>query len=226
MYGKKFKWERIGWGGGENHYAVSGVVRSGANDHCGGLGGIIASGWGGRSLCRAQAGVVGGHGGEPWVSDALAGPPEMLWITGQRELVAIQDCANITGRLVGKGITGEQAERRRIIVQEFGDQGQGPGIFVGGRHSGEPHLPVEAKMVGGHLRGSFVRRNRKSFIWIFFPVGFVIGYRIGSAFEHDIQSFGAHRTECAISIDEIERIVGGIHDLIGGEDIESRLYAQ
>ena len=136
-------------------------------------------------------------------------------VIGWGEGIVIEDGADIEGGLVWKRVRGKEAEGAGVVVEQFGDQGKGPGVVVGGRHGGEPHLPVEAEVVGGDLRRALIGAGGETFVGVFFPGSGIGGDIVISPFEHDIITLLADRSERAIGIDEVERIEGGVHDLVG-----------
>src|SRR5262252_8244259 len=79
-----------------------------------------------------------------------ASPPVASPVAGWRELVSEEAGADVAGRVVGEGVVGKQAEGPRVVVEELPDEMQGPGVMGGGRHGGEPDLPVDAILVGSH----------------------------------------------------------------------------
>jgi hypothetical protein len=111
-------------------------------------------------------------------------------------------------------------------VQEFGDEGEGPWVFVGGGHCGKPHLPVEPEVIGGDLGGGLIGACWEAFVGIFFPLGGISGDFVICSFEHNVVTFFADRTKSAVGIDEVERVEGGVHDLVGGQHIDDRLDAE
>ncbi len=91
--------------------------------------------------------VMGGHGREPGVAEALSGPVEVVGVAGWGEGIAVEDGADITGWLIRERVGGQEAECAGVVVEEFLYEGEGPGIFVGCGHSGEPHLPIQAELI-------------------------------------------------------------------------------
>lgn len=57
----------------------------------------------------SEAGIVGGHGGEPWGAFLCSIPPAMLGVAGFCEGVTIEDSADVERGFVRKGIIGEEA---------------------------------------------------------------------------------------------------------------------
>ena len=170
---------------------------------------------------RIKEGAIGGHRGEPGCTDGFAGP------CGARgrgcEAIAITNGANIAGRFAGEGVGSEEAEGCGIVAEQFGDKGECPGIFVGGRHSGEPHLPVETQVVGGNLRGSLVGVGGETFVGVGDPGGGICRDIVPCAFEYDIVAFLADGTESAVGIDEVEGVEGSVHDLVRREHVQDWL---
>lgn len=111
-------------------------------------------------------------------------------------------------------------------MKELFYEREGPGVFVGGGHGGEPHLPVEAGLIGGDLGRTVVEGYGQGLVVIFQPVGAVGGDAVGGAFENYVETFFAHGAEGAVGVDEVEGIEGSVHDLLGGEHVEDGLDAE
>src|SRR6267143_5109059 len=67
-----------------------------------------------RGENAAELFVIDGKSRKPF-TNWLAFPPG--WITGRREMIAIELRANVVRRSNGKWITGEKGERGRIVMQ-------------------------------------------------------------------------------------------------------------
>ncbi len=122
-----------------------------------------------------------GSGADPWRTwrearcRSARDSTRVLRVARRCEAISIKYCPDITWRLIGKGIAGEQTNRAGIVVKKFRDQGQRPRIFFRRRHGGEPHLPVKTQLVRGDLRRPFVRSDGQRLIRIGFPVCAVAG---------------------------------------------------
>src|SRR5579862_1899671 len=66
-------------------------------------------------------------------------PKVALGISGRYKLVAIKHCANVMRWFIGKWIAAEQAQSTGIVVEQFPDQVQRPGILVRRAHRRKPH---------------------------------------------------------------------------------------
>src|SRR4030095_9549695 len=91
-----------------------------------------------------KAAVVRGERTDPR-AERLARP--VVRGAGRREAIAGARRTGGARRMVREGIATEERKRARIAVQQLPDQVERPRILVRRRHRGEPHLPVEPRLV-------------------------------------------------------------------------------
>src|SRR6266404_6484687 len=176
-----------------------------------------------RAEQAAELGVVRGQSGQPF-ADWFAFPPGA--VADRCKLVTIESRADIMRRRVRKWIAGEKRERAAIVVQKFPNEMQRPRIFRRRRHGGEPDLPIDPALVRCDDSGTPVRIARFGFEFVFQPFCIAGDERVLRSFENDFVAFAADGSKRTVSVYEIERIIGVIHQLPAGNEIEHRRDAQ
>lgn len=90
---------------------------------------------------------------EVW-SHVLPDPPPTLRVIKRREVILIQRRADEFWWRISEGThvrhvsaLREETERERVILQQFGDKNQQPGVVLRARHGGKPYLPIETRLV-------------------------------------------------------------------------------
>ena len=147
--------------------------------------------------------VIGRESGKPF-TNWLAFPPD--WVTGRREMIAIEFRANVVRRSKGKWIAAQERKRSRIVVQQFPDEMERPWVFRGRTHGGEPNLPIDARLIRGNERRPQIRITRFGFEFVFFPFGIAGNNGIVGSFENNLVAFLPDGAECAVSVNEAKPI--------------------
>src|SRR5581483_11711789 len=153
-------------------------------------------------------------------------PPIASGVAWRGELVVIEHGADVARRFLRKGIGAKKTEGAGVVVKEIPDEVERPRVLVGRSHGGEPHLPIQAGLVGSNLDRTAMETDGKGLVGIGLPEGAVVGSGSVSSFEDDIETLLADAAEGAVSIDKVEWIKGGVHDLMGRNHIDNRLNAQ
>ena len=129
-------------------------------------------------------------------------------------------------RLVRKWIAREERECCGIVVQKLPNKMERPGIFFRRSHGSEPDLPVNSRLVWRDEWRPPIRITRFSLELVFLPLGISGDDRVRSAFENDFVAFSADASKSAISVHQIQRIEGKVHQLPVRNQIRHRRDAQ
>jgi hypothetical protein len=65
------------------------------------------------------------------------------------EMVIVNDGANVTGRGIGEGVAFEQTQDVRRTLQKTDAEIDEPGVVAVIAQRSEPHLPIQARLMGG-----------------------------------------------------------------------------
>ena len=87
-------------------------------------------------------------------------------------------------------------------------------------------MPIDPALIRRDDGGPTVRIARLGFEFVFLPLRVAGDERVLSSFKNDFVAFAANRSERAVGIHEIERIIRIIHQLPAGNEIEHRGDAQ
>ena len=98
-----------------------------------------------------------------------------------------------------------------IVMQKFPNKMQCPGVFARRSHGSKPDLPVNPRLIRCDERRPPVWITRLGFEFVFLPLRVASNDWIFGAFKNDFVAFPPDRTERAICIYKIERVVGIIH---------------
>src|SRR3954462_12761542 len=103
---------------------------------------------------------------------------------------------------------------------------QCPGIFGRRGHRREPDLPVNARLIWRDEWWPPIRITELRFELVFFPSRLASNQRVICSLKNNFVAFAPYCPECAVSVHEIEGIVGGIHQLPPRGEIKHRGYAE
>src|SRR6266404_8473621 len=93
------------------------------------------------------------------------------------------------------------------------------------RHRGKPHLPVESPMIRRNDARTAVHIAWFSFELVLAPFGIGIGNLCVSAFDDDFEPFARDGAKCAISIEQVQWLKAGVHELTSRKQITCRAPA-
>src|SRR5215471_3258881 len=137
-------------------------------------------------------------------------PAGLTWLG---ELVAIPIRANKFWRRTGKRVVCKQPKNSLVAFENSLNKRKKPWMQVRRRHGRKPHLPVELPMVRRHNARRPFNITGFSFEFVFAPFsGSIIKFCV-SSFNHDLEPLACYGSECAVGVDEMQRLEAGVHQL-------------
>src|SRR5207302_11267720 len=82
-------------------------------------------------------------------SELLAFPPRasLSMLVCRCESIAIQDCADVARRLIWKRVMRKQLRDVSLSLEQTKGEPDEPGILLRSSQRGEPHLPIESRLM-------------------------------------------------------------------------------
>src|SRR5512132_3901927 len=103
---------------------------------------------------------------------------------------------------------------------------QRPRILGWRRQRGEPDLPIKARLIWRDESRPVTRSTGRGFTLVLFPFRVASNDCVVCSLKDNFVAFAPYCPECAVSVDEIKRIIRVIHQLPAGGEIKHRRYAE
>ena len=140
--------------------------------------------------------------------------------------VSVELGAHVSRWGLREGIVAQQAQRRRIVLQEPQDKWSKPGVGVLRRDGRKPHQPIQPQVIRRPLRRGSAHRSGFAFEFVFLPHRLIGDLRLVGAFDHYLPTGSADGAERAVRVDQVEGIERHVHPLPAGDHVAHRPVGQ
>src|SRR5438874_3212396 len=95
-----------------------------------------------------------------------------------------------------------------------------PRVIAGRGHGRKPDLPVDPGLIRRDESRPPIRVSRFGYKFVFFPFRVTGNDRVFGSFKDNLIALATNRSECAVGVDQIERVERTINELASADKVQ------